>query len=336
MKKVIYIYKQTNSTANEYKIGKADQRVDQPDTITPIEIAKVRIAEQLTAATSGDFTIVEVFDISHVDNSTIVEHAIHTSLVADGGFTRKTRTLLNKKGTTEWFDFDTLSEGEVLDIVKTLVEKFTGHSGLKTFLARSYQDYIKALVLDSIVGGAKTLGVELAPRFGKTLWTLDTFKTLVDDLGYQYCILPTYWLSSHSSFLEELRSFSNFDNMMFISDKDDNFEQLVASNVDKVLVIATSLHTPEESLSKYKCIADLDNSKKVAFIDEADFGAHTTSSRMRIDLLDIPTKVVMTGTAIERALAGYDVDEIIKWSYMDMLLLQDGNHPMLNLVEAVA
>ena len=40
------------------------------------------------------------------------------------------------------------------------------------------------------------------------------------------------------------------------------------------------------------------------------------------DLLDVDVKVIMTGTAIERALAGYDVDTIIKWSYFDMLLLK--------------
>lgn len=328
IKKVIYVYTDEVSTT-QFKIGKADQRKDQVDGITVEEVAKIRISEQATAATRGEFRIVSTFDISHVESSQAVESAIHQNIVKKG-YERLTRRLEDKKGNTEWFDFPDLTEGQVVELVKELVEKETGFSGLKVYSPRIYQAYVKGLLLDQVEKGQKVIGAELAPRFGKTLWALDTFKTLVEDLGYQYLLLPAYVLTAHSSFQKELRSFKDFDKMMFISDTDSDFEEKVKANKDKILVIATSLHTPEESLDKFDCIGNLPSDKKVAFVDEADFGAHTDASKKRLDVLDAGLKVLMTGTAIERAVAGYNVQDVIKWSYMDMLLLKDGIHPLLN------
>jgi len=334
MKKVIYIYRRKDSSENTYKIGKADQRANQGESITIDEIGSIRISEQLTAATYGEYEVITTFDISHVESSTAVEHAIHKGIEL-AGFSKLTRKIDGKKGNTEWFDFDDANEGEVLELVKTLVEKYSGFSGLSTYRPRGYQSHVKTQIIDAIDTGGKIIGAELAARFGKTLWTLDVFKTLTEEKGYQYLILPAYVLTAHASFQKELRSFADFDDMVFISDKDNKFEEKIAANVNKKLVIATSLHTPEDSLEKYAAIANLESDKKIAFIDEADFGAHTEASKHRIDILDVPIKVIMTGTAIERALAGYDVDAIVKWSYFDMLLLKDGNHPMLQTLPAI-
>jgi len=333
MKKVIYIYRRKDSSENTYKIGKADQRANQGESITIDEIGSIRISEQLTAATYGEYEVITTFDISHVESSTAVEHAIHKGIEL-AGFSKLTRKIDGKKGNTEWFDFDDANQGEVLELVKTLVEKYSGFSGLSTYRPRGYQSHVKTQIIDAIDSGGKIVGAELAARFGKTLWTLDVFKTLTEEKGYQYLILPAYVLTAHASFQKELRSFADFDDMVFITDKDDKFEEKIAANVNKKLVIATSLHTPEDSLKKYAVIANLESNKKIAFIDEADFGAHTEASKHRIDILDVPIKVIMTGTAIERALAGYDVDSIVKWSYFDMLLLKDGKHPMLGNLSA--
>lgn len=327
-KKVIYVYWEINNPG-KYKIGKADQRQDQPDSISAEEIAQVRIAEQMTAATHGEYQIAAVYDISRVDNSEIVERAIHKAIELEG-FNRLSRKMDTKKGSTEWFDLSELTEGEVLELIKNLVERFAGGSGLSTYEPRFYQSFIKSEVMEALDNGANIIGAELAARFGKTLWTLDVFRTLTEERGFQYLILPAYVLTALTSFQKELRSFSDFDDMLFITDKDDNFEEKINNNVDKKLVIGVSLHTPEESLGKYKAVAALDPKKKIAFIDEADFGAHTESSKYRLDLLEVPTKILMTGTAIERAVAGYEVDKILKWSYLDMLLLKDNNHPILD------
>tara|TARA_R110000744_G_C19350748_1_gene560417 strand:+ start:99 stop:2363 length:2265 start_codon:yes stop_codon:yes gene_type:complete len=329
MKKVIYVYKQRNSEDNTYKIGKADQRLDQDDATTIERIATIRIQEQMTAANYGQIDIVATYDISQVDSSIYVESSIHADIQAQG-FPRQKREVNGKIGNTEWFNFRDLDQESVLSIVGDLVEEHTGTRGLADYIPRVYQSQVKDQVVDVISNGGKIIGAELAARFGKTLWTLDTFKTLCEDFDFQYLVLPTYVLTAHTSFQKELRSFSDFEDMVFISDKDDNFTHRITQNIDKKLVIAISLHTSDESQDKYDVVWGLPDSKKISFIDEADFGAHTGSSKKRIDNLGCSTKVLMTGTSIDRALVGYDVDSVIKWSYFDMLLLKDGNHPMLD------
>lgn len=329
MKKVIYVYRNDLLKGNMFKIGKADQRSDQSDDITVEEIASIRVKEQHTAATAGKSEIVRVYDISNVENSTAVEGAIHKD-IEKAGYVRVERTVEGTDGTTEWFEFGDTEEGQILELLNKLVVKHASTSGLIDYTPRAYQKIIQDQIVEEVAKGSKVIGAELAARFGKTLWAYGTFKKLVEEQDFQYMLLPAYVLTAHSSFQKELTNFNTFKDFVFISDKEDNFEEKIIANADKKLVIATSLHTPEDSLGKYAAVANLDDSKKIAFIDEADFGAHTEASKLRIDLLNVPTKVVMTGTAIERALAGYDVDAIVKWSYFDMLLLKDGNHPVLD------
>ena len=224
-----------------------------------------------------------------------------------------------------------LAEGQVIDFVTNIIKKETGATGLNTYIPRAYQKWIADEVVTAIKAGDKIIGCELAARFGKTLWALDVFRQLTKE-GYQYAILPAYVLTACSSFRKEVASFEDFDDFVFINYDDADFQEQVEANKDKKLVITASLHVDADS-TKYDVITALDADKKLAIIDEADFGAHTESSRAILDKLNCPVKVVMTGTAIERALAGYDVDKIVKWSYFDMLLLKDGNHPRLDTIE---
>jgi len=328
MKKAIYIY----TDGKNFKIGKADQRLNQPDSITIEEICNTRIREQQTASTYGNFKPVYFFDISNIDSSSTVESYIHHKLELEG-YNRLDRKYKEHTGSTEWFDLENLNEGQIIELVGNLIKETTGLTGRKTFTPYFHQAYVKGLLLDQVNSGAKVIATELAPRFGKTPWSLDVFKDLSNEFNYQYMILPAYVLTAHSSFRKDLRSFSDFDDIMFISDDESDFRNKVNNNKDKKLVIAISVHTSEKNLFKYDCVKELDSIKKVAFIDEADFGAHTESSKKIIDLLECDLKILMTGTAIEKAVAGYDVQEIIRWSYTDMLLLQEGTHPILdNLV----
>jgi|TARA_R110000744_G_scaffold380323_1_gene500713 hypothetical protein len=324
MNKAIYIY----TDGKNFKIGKADQRSDQSDSITIDEICDTRIREQQTASTYGELKPIKFFNISTADSSVMVESYIHNQLEVNG-YDRLKRKYKDHTGNTEWFNLEDLNEGQVIELVGNLIKDITGSTGKNQFSPYFYQAYVKGLLLDQVDSGTKVIAAELAPRFGKTPWSLDTFKDLNTYFNYQYLILPSYILTAHASFLKELRSYSDFDDMMFISDNDSDFIDKVRNNKDKKLVIAVSLHTPEDKLSKYDCIKELDNDKKVAFIDEADFGAHTGSSKKIINLLECDLKVLITGTAIERAVAGYNVSDIIRWSYSDMLLLQDGTHPLL-------
>jgi len=329
MKKAIYVY----TDGSCYKIGKADQRLDQSSNISIEEICDCRINEQQTAATYGELKLIYPFDISSADSSVMVESYIHKKLV-EKGYDRLKRKYKGKEGKTEWFDLVDLDDSGVIELVGNLIKDVTGLTGKFQYQPRAYQAYVKAMLLDKVVSGDKVVACELAPRFGKTLWSLDLFNTLCFDMEYQYMILPSYILTAHSSFFKERNKCSDFEDTLFISDNDDDFENKVRLNKDKRLIIAVSLHTPEDNFKKYECIKELSPNKKVAFVDEADFGAHTDKSKKVIDLLECDLKILMTGTAIERVVAGYNVESVIVWSYTDMLLLKDNRHPMLNyLVE---
>tara|TARA_B110000967_G_C18773744_1_gene504443 strand:- start:72 stop:1103 length:1032 start_codon:yes stop_codon:yes gene_type:complete len=337
MKKVIYIYE----INGEYKIGKADQRIGQSDDITLLEIAANRISEQLTAATRGKLIIHAALDVSQYDgNSTEVESEIHHRLemMTEHGISRISREIyykdeMIKHGSTEWFIIP-MEGSEVVELVDSMIRDITKKSGKSKFTPYAYQAYIKALVLDQVEAGKEIIAAELAPRFGKTLWGLDLFNALCDEFGYQYLILPAYVLTAHSSFLNDFNSFNDFNDIVFVDDKDPNFKQKIQDNVDKRMIITTSLHTSD--ISKYDVIKSLDSNKKVAMVDEADFGAHTKTSKEIINHLGCDLKILITGTAIERAISGYDVEDIIQWSYTDMLLLQDDRHPILENFKKVA
>jgi len=303
MKKVIYIY--SDNVPNQYKIGKADQREGQDSSVSALEIAQVRISEQATAATRGEFVIHAALDISHYEgDSTKVESYIHDNLAKAGNIERLKRIVKSakseevlKEGTTEWFKTD-LSAAEIIDIVDKLIIKFTKKTGKIKYEARAYQAYIKALVLDQVEAGKPVIAAELAPRFGKTLWSLDLFNALCDEFGYQYLILPAYVLTAHSSFMNDFKSFSDFNDIKFVSDKDSDFEDQVRNNGKSRMIIAVSLHTSADAISKYDCLAEIEASKKVAIIDEADFGAHTDSSKKIINYISPALKILITGTAI--------------------------------------
>jgi len=344
MKKVIYIYE--NETPGQFKIGKADQREGQANDISPLEIAAVRIAEQLTASSRGKLIIHAALDVSHYEgDTTVLESQIHDQLemMTEKGISKLKREMFHddeliKSGTTEWFNIP-MEASEVVELVDSIIRDITNKSGKATYNARAYQAYIKALVLDQVEelinnNKSRVIAAELAPRFGKTLWSLDLFKALCDEFGYQYLILPAYVLTAHSSFLTDFNGFSDFNDMIFVDDKDPNFKQKIQDNVDKRMIITTSLHTTDTS--KYDVIKGLESSKKVAIVDEADFGAHTKTSKEVINHLECDLTLLITGSAIERAISGYEVNEVIQWSYTDMLLLQDGQHPILDNFKKVA
>ena len=69
---------------------------------------------------------------------------------------------------------------------------------------------------------------------------------------------------------------------------------------------------------------------KVSVIDEADFGCHRENSQNFIKYLDSAMDIYMTGTAIDKVVSPLDNigDNIIRWSYSDMLMVQNGEHPI--------
>jgi hypothetical protein len=332
MKKVIYIY-QDEEKPNKYKVGKADQRSSQEDSFTPMQIAYVRINQQLTAS-CGVNNIVSAFDVSHYPKATVIlEKLIHKKLSLRGDTDKVDRCIMNgnavlkEGGSTEWF-LTTLNKDQFCNVVANLIETLTSKTPKISYDLRFDQSWIKASVLTKIFNGEKVIGAELAARFGKTIWALDLFKTLCDMGKSQYLILPAYVLTAHSSFEKEFYKFKEFNDMILISDKDTDFEENILNNLDKRLVIVVSLCST--NLEKLSVLKNLDHNLKLSIVDEADYGAHTKPSKKIINLIDSSLTLLITGSAIERACSSYKIDSIIQFTQLDMQMVKKGTHPILD------
>lgn len=332
-KRVIYIY----TDGRNYKIGKADRYSESVE-----EAADERIGEQTTAATYGDFEVVDVLHITNENiDSLFVESYIHTKIQMLG-YERLKRNVKKatgdlKTGNSEWFNFRKLNRYEVLDLIRKTFYEVNEKSGQKHYIPRFYQDIVNSLVLDKIASQKNqdniSLALELAPRFGKTLWTLNIFNELSSLMGIKVLVLPTFVLSAESSFTKEISSFSDFENFVMLDPTDPEFTNKVKKSKENnnPIFIAASMHMSKDKIKTYKKTMKIfDSSEIMSVVDEADFGAHTDSSREVLNAVKSKITLLITGTAIERAIRGLSIgDNIIIWTQTDMQMVKKGTHPLL-------
>ena len=302
----LYIYTtESDRKKGQYKFGETirevDSRIKNQQTGNSEELIKV-----------GKFT------------SDYSDHYVHEEL-KKLGYSRV------GTGGREWFkNFE--SDDEAVATLGKIVS--TSNSVvLGEYIPYFYQEFIKMVFEDklkNVKGYKNEFALELAPRFGKTLWTLDLIKTLFNDYSYKVALLPAFVLTALSSFEKEFYLFKGFnDSMVFVREGDDVNEIMSKYYGKKMIILPISLHT-EDYKTKYEFINQLDMSDKVSFIDEADFGCHRDNSQNFIKYLNCGLDVYMTGTAIERVVSPLDSvgDNVIRWSYTDMLMVQNGEHPI--------
>jgi len=334
---VIYIY----TDFRNYKIGKAARYASSPE-----EAAKIRISEQTTAAIYGSWKLVDVLVISREGLDPLFVEAYIHNRIEEMGYERLYRNVQFsekdiKEGLSEWFNFRKLNEFKVKRLVRQIFYEVNHASGQKFYIPRFYQALVKAIVLDKIESGLNesdsiTIALELAPRFGKTLWALDLFNEL-RYLGINVLILPTFVLSSTSSFTKEITSFGDFEHFYLLDSSDEEFDKKIkeAKESGKTTVIGVSMHMSENSLKKYKkSMSIIDKDKIMSIVDEADFGAHTESSRRVLNAVKSKITLLMTGTAIERAIKGliFIQNNIVIWTQTDMQMVKKGTHPILQYI----
>lgn len=255
----------------------------------------------------------------------LTDHYVHDKLEMLG-YTRV------GKGGREWFQ-GFKSDDDASSVLLKIVSNSKAPMKLLEYTPRFYQDYIKMVFLSklkSMTTQKNQFALELAARFGKTLWVLDLLKTLSLDYGYKVAFLPAYVLTALSSFEKEFYSFGDFEDHMVIAGIKDNFQEIIENNTDgKLVVVPISLHM-EDYETKLKYFTTIPQKFKVSVIDEADFGCHRENSQNFIKYLDSALDIYMTGTAIDKVLSPLDNigDNIIRWSYSDMLMVQNGEHPI--------
>ena len=302
----LYIYTtETDREKGRYKFGETSRQ------------AESRVKDQQTG-NSEELIIVGDMTSDYSD------HYVHNEL-------EKLGYVRVNKGGREWFE-GFKSDDEAIATLGKIIST-SNNVDLKEYIPRFYQELIKMVFeekLSKIRGDKNEFALELAPRFGKTLWTLDLMKTLFNDYGYKVTLLPAFVLTALSSFEKEFYNFKGFaDSMVFVREGEDVNKIMSENYGKKMVILPISLHT-EDYKKKYSFINQLDMSEKVSFIDEADFGCHRDNSQNFIKYLNCGLDVYMTGTAIERVVSPLDNvgDNIIRWSYTDMLMVQNGEHPV--------
>lgn len=301
----LYIY----TTESDRKLGRYKFGQTKRD-------AKQRIKEQ--DGTSNSEPLELVFSIE----CNLSDRQIHDMLEREG----KKKTRDNR----EWFE-SFKNDEEAIYFLNLGISK-SRDDNRPTYIPRFYQDVVKMMFehkLSNLDFGKKQFALELAPRFGKTIFTIDLIDTLFNKYGYKICFLPAYVLTALSSFKKDFIKFIGYsDNMVYVDDIN-NLENIIQEHYGKkMIIVEVSLHT-EDYQNKLSIVKSLPQVDKCSFIDESDFGAYRTNSQKFIEFLDCDLDVYMTGTAIEKVVSVLDFvnDNIIRWSYTDMLMVHEGVHP---------
>jgi hypothetical protein len=317
MKRKIYIYTtKIYGRLGWFKIGETHQLV------------KDRVKRQ--DGTSNP----EPLDVIYEVESILSDKEIHKILESKGY--ERTRNDADR----EWFIINDGDNPELyVEQVINLINVIISESKLDTreeYIPRFYQTYIKEKTLNKLgleikAGYSKIdFASELGPRFGKTISAIDMLPEFKEKYGFKVCVLPSYVLSSLSSFEKELNKFKGYSDDIIYTTINDDIESIITENYGKkMVVIEVSLHINEYQ-KKLEFIRNLPLKDKISIIDEADFGAHRFNSQEVIDYIDSYVNFYMTGTGIEKVISSLDNvrDNIIRFSYADMLMIKNGEHPI--------
>jgi hypothetical protein len=306
MKKTLYIYTtESDRMLGRYKFGQTERDAEQ------------RVKEQ--DGTSNSEPLELVFSI----DSNLSDHQVHDLLERKGK--KKSRS------GREWYGTFRDDEDAIFNL--NLIISEDKNDTRPIYVPYFYQDVVKMMFEDKMSKldlGKKEFALELAPRFGKTIFTIDLINALFNNYGYKICFLPTYVLTALSSFKKDFYRFNGFSHKMVYVDDINNLEGAIQEHYGKkMIIVEVSLHT-EYYQKKLSIVKSLPQVEKCSFIDEADFGTWKKNQQDFIKFLGCQLDVYMTGTAIEKIVSVLDYigDNIIRWSYTDMLMVQEGVHPL--------
>jgi len=195
----------------------------------------------------------------------------------------------------------------------------------KFFVARPHQAWVNQQILIKF-DGTKTIiqPINACPRFGKTLGGLSLFK----ESGLRIMILASYVLSANESFIADVESKFDITSDITIIKPDYQLFKKAYEKGQRIL-IDVSLHPDAEKIDQ-DLLSALAEMSSLIYIDEADYGAWTKSSRATANPFigaGINLVCIATGTNIDRALIGYKgkVEYPINVSYLDLIEAKRGN-----------
>ena len=242
--------------------------------------ADVRIKEQGGAAEyEAKIKISEWNNLTKIDR----DYRIHEVLTERG--------LWHRDGQgTEWFKIPATNAAEVRDYVDQLITYLEGERVRPPVKLRKIQQHSLDRAMDIIANCDDSANIiaNLCPRFGKTIWALMLFNQVTEKYGNKVMLLPAYWLSVHSSFIDELDAYKDFDDIRYV-DIDEPEAYKSAQTYLKEgqrIIVPISLHGDvDEWKAKHQWIANIPNNEIFMFADEGDFGTHTDNQVAKLQFL---------------------------------------------------
>jgi len=208
---------------------------------------------------------------------------------------------------------------QALEQLKTGIRLFS-----KEYTPRPHQAWINQEILNRYDGSRTVIQpLNLAARFGKTLQALSLFN----ESNLKVMIVAGFWLAANESFVKTIEEgFDITSDVAIIKPNDEQFKNAIAK--DQRVLIDLSLHTEADKIDA-KLIDSLSAYSSIIYVDEADFGAWTPSSRKTLNLFagnGINLVCIATGTNIDRALIGTKghIEAPIAVSYLDLLEAKHG------------
>lgn len=221
--------------------------------------------------------------LSHIER----DYDIHRVLTKRG--------LHNQEGMgTEWFKIPGKSVEDACKYLDILITELEHRKVRKVVSLHALQQCKLEQAMDIIaraaVSGNDIVSIlaNLCPRFGKTVWALMLFNKISELYGNRVMLLPAYWLSVHTSFIDELDEYADFNDIAQIDIDSTNAEELATKYLDEGMriVIPISLHGDLiEWSKKHAWIAKIPNSDIFMFADEGDFGTHTENQIVKLQYL---------------------------------------------------
>jgi len=296
------------------KFGDTRQGLD--DGLSIDESGKVRISQQGGSAEAYEKIIIGTWGVSKDLISR--DYEIHKIWKTQGLRPKD----LDGKG-TEWFYL-----GDTIDKVKDKINKtiisFGADSNTKLKLRKEQQRTLDEAfeIYNSTNSDRVDIIVNLPPRFGKTAWALSWFMKS----GKKVMVLPSAWLSTHTSFEDDIKDFRDFNDIVYIkTDKNPDYDKQInkALSENKKVVVTVSLFAKDKD--QFNNIRNIPNADKFVCVDEGDFGAWTSNKRDILEYLVSKQNtgkvcvMTMSGTNITRMVTGSkNIDGVVHSTYMEL------------------
>ncbi len=230
------------------------------------------------------------------------------------------RGLHNQEGLgTEWFKIPATTIEGVKEYLDDIITGFENRKVRKNVKLRALQErkLNQAMdIIDKCPADAAVLA-NLCPRFGKTIWALSLFNRISEKYGNRVMLLPAYWLSVHSSFINELDEYAEFTDIAEIDVNDPKAEQLAQDYLEQGMriVVPMSLHGDlTEWCAKHRWLSEITNNDVFMFADEGDFGTHTENQVAKLKYIFDHGADKDTGKFVSVYASGTNVQRLAKCS----------------------